>query len=206
MYRAMNVCYTGNVPDMMKLMAATITSTAASLSDEGVSQFIDELLDAKRIYVMGAGRSGLVAKGFAMRLMHLGMRSYVVGETITPAMKEGDTIVAYSGSGETKSIAELCETAKSIGGRLCLVTSNKDSRIGRIADCIVVIESHRDDVKDESAEYEVRQMRGEHRSFAPLGTIFETSAMIFSDAIVSSIMEIIKCEEKDLKCRHANIE
>ena len=202
----MNEGYGGNVQDMMKLMASTISSTAGSLSSEGVGQFIDELIGAKRIYVMGAGRSGLVAKGFAMRLMHLGMRSYVVGETITPAMKEGDTIVAYSGSGETKSIAELCETAKSIGGRLCLVTSNKDSRIGRIADCIVVIESHRDDVRDESAEYEVRQMRGEHRSFAPLGTIFETSAMIFSDAIISSIMEITQCEENDLKCRHANIE
>jgi 6-phospho-3-hexuloisomerase len=49
-------------------------------------------------------------------------------------------------------------------------------------------------------------MRGEHRSFAPLGTIFETSAMIFSDAIISSIMEITQCEENDLKCRHANIE
>jgi 6-phospho-3-hexuloisomerase len=202
----MNEGYGGNVQDMMKLMASTISSTAGSLSSEGVGQFIDELIGAKRIYVMGAGRSGLVAKGFAMRLMHLGMRSYVVGETITPAMKEGDTIVAYSGSGETKSIAELCETAKSIGGRLCLVTSNKDSRIGRIADCIVVIESHRDDVRDESAEYDVRQMRGEHRSFAPLGTIFETSAMIFSDAIISSIMEITQCEENDLKCRHANIE
>jgi 6-phospho-3-hexuloisomerase len=202
----MNEGYGGNVQDMMKLMASTISSTAGSLSSEGVGQFIDELIGAKRIYVMGAGRSGLVAKGFAMRLMHLGMRSYVVGETITPAMKEGDTIVAYSGSGETKSIAELCETAKSIGGRLCLVTSNKDSRIGRIADCIVVIESHRDDVRDESAEYDVRQMRGEHRSFAPLGTIFETSAMIFSDAIISSIMEITECEENDLKCRHANIE
>ncbi|NLO77568.1 MAG: 6-phospho-3-hexuloisomerase, partial [Methanomicrobiales archaeon] len=70
---------------MMKLMAATISSTATSLSNESVGQFIDELVGAERIYVMGAGRSGLVAKGFAMRLMHLGMHSYVVGETITPA-------------------------------------------------------------------------------------------------------------------------
>ncbi len=81
----MNECYAGNVQDMMKLMATTISSTADSLSDEGgVGQFIDELLSAKRIYVMGAGRSGLIAKAFAMRLMHLGMHSYVVGETITP--------------------------------------------------------------------------------------------------------------------------
>jgi 6-phospho-3-hexuloisomerase len=202
----MNDRKSNSVQDKMKLMASTITSTANVISDNEVGAFINELLTAERIYVLGAGRSGLVAKAFAMRLMHLGLRTYVVGETITPAMKEGDTIVAYSGSGETKSIAELCETAKTIGGRICLITSNKDSRIGRIADSVVVIESHRDAVNDESAEYEVRQMMGEHRSFAPLGTIFETTALIFSDAVISAIMEIIHVEEKDLKGRHANIE
>jgi len=202
----MNDRYSNSVQDMMKLMASTITSTADSLSDDEVNDFINELLTAERIYVLGAGRSGLVAKSFAMRLMHLGLRTYVVGETITPAMNEGDTIVAYSGSGETKSIAELCETAKAIGGRICLITSNKESRIGRIANSVVVIESHRDAVNDESAEYEVRQMMGEHRSFAPLGTIFETTAMVFSDAVISAIMEISNLEETDLKGRHANIE
>ncbi|WOF16147.1 6-phospho-3-hexuloisomerase [Methanoplanus sp. FWC-SCC4] len=200
----MSECKT--VQDMIRLMASKIEDMADSLSDEQVQKFIDEILNAERIYVMGAGRSGLVAKAFAMRLMHLGLRSYVIGETITPAMKEGDIVVAFSGSGETKTIAELCETAKSIGGRICLVSSKTDSRIGRIANCVVVIESHRDKVKDESEEYEIRQMMGEHKSFAPLGTLFETASMVFSDSIISAIMEITECEECDLKGRHANIE
>jgi len=195
-----------NVQDMIRLMASKLTEMANSLSDEEVSQFIDEILGAKSIYVMGAGRSGLVAKSFAMRLMHLGLKSYVIGETITPAMKEGDTVVAFSGSGETKTIAELCETAKGLNGKICLVTSKQDSRIGKIADCTVVIESHRDQVDDESAEYEIRQMMGDHKSFAPLGTLFETASMVFADSIISAVMEIIECEESDLKGRHANIE
>ena len=58
--------------------------------------FSPKILNARRIYVMGAGRSGLVAKGFAMRLMHLGFQSYVVGETITPALQKGDVIVIFS--------------------------------------------------------------------------------------------------------------
>lgn len=195
-----------NVQDMIRLMASKLEEMADSLSDKEVKQFIDEILGARSIYVMGAGRSGLVAKSFAMRLMHLGLKSYVIGETITPAMKEGDTVVAFSGSGETKTIAELCETAKALNGRICLVTSKKDSRIGKIANCTVVIESHRDQVDDESAEYEIRQMMGDHRSFAPLGTLFETGSMVFADSIISAVMEIIECEESDLKCRHANIE
>lgn len=192
---------------MICLMSSKIKEMGESLSDQQVSSFINEILGADRIYVMGAGRSGLVAKAFAMRLMHLGLKSYVIGETITPAMRSsGDIVVAFSGSGETKTIAELCETAKSIGGRICLVTSKAESRIGKIADCVVVIESHRDRVKDESEEYEVRQMMGEHKSFAPLGTLFETASMVFSDSIISAIMEKIECQESDLKGRHANIE
>ena len=77
------------VQDMMLLMASKIRAIAYKISDEDVRGFITELLNAKRIYVMGAGRSGLVAKAFAMRLMHLGMHAYVVGETITPALDTG---------------------------------------------------------------------------------------------------------------------
>jgi 6-phospho-3-hexuloisomerase len=195
-----------SVQEMMRLMGSKIQSTADLLSDEEVHQFLREILNANRIYVLGAGRSGLVAKEFAMRLMHLGLQSYVVGETITPSMKAGDTLVAFSGSGQTKTVAELAETSKNIGGRLCLVTSKKDSRIGRIADCIVVIESQRDKVSDESEEFEIRQMMGEHKSFAPMGTLFETTAMVFADAIISALMEITHCDLEELKDRHANIE
>ncbi|QYZ78173.1 6-phospho-3-hexuloisomerase [Methanofollis formosanus] len=194
------------VQDMMRLMASKIASIADTIADAEVESFLQELLCAKRIYVIGAGRSGLVAKAFAMRLMHLGLHSYVVGETVTPAMGEGDVLVVFSGSGRTKTVAELAETAKGIGGRVCLITSNPDSRIGKIADCIVEIESHRDEVKDESAEFEIRQMMGQHKSFAPLGTIFETTSMVFTDAIVSRLMEITETNVEDLKCRHANIE
>ncbi|NLA38728.1 MAG: 6-phospho-3-hexuloisomerase [Methanomicrobiales archaeon] len=195
-----------SVKNMMRLMATRIETIADVMSDEEIDALIDEILDAKRIYTMGAGRSGLVAKSFAMRLMHLGLLAFVVGETVTPAMKSGDIIIVFSGSGATKTVADISETAKEIGGRICLVTAKKESRIGRIADCIVIIESQRDRIADESAEFEVRQMMGEHKSFAPLGTIFETAAMVFADAIISRLMEITRCRPEDLQCRHANIE
>jgi 6-phospho-3-hexuloisomerase len=194
------------VHEMMGLMASKIRSIADSLSDEEIDGFIDEILQARRIYTMGAGRSGLVAKAFAMRLMHLGFTSYVVGETITPALKQGDLIVVFSGSGRTKTVADIAETAKEIGGKICLITSNPTSRIGMIADRIVVIEHERDAVRDDAAEFEIRQMMGDHKSFAPLGTLFETAAMVFADAIISDLMEIIKVDEKSLADRHTNIE
>jgi 6-phospho-3-hexuloisomerase len=194
------------VQEMMRLMASKIREIANTISDEDAEKFIQELLSAKRIYVIGAGRSGLVAKAFAMRLMHLGLHAYVVGETITPALNKGDVMVIFSGSGRTKTVADLAETARDIGGRICLITSNADSRIGKIADCIVIIEHHRDAVADDAAEFEIRQMMGDHKSFAPLGTLFETASMVFADAVISRMMEITQVDESALKNRHTNIE
>jgi 6-phospho-3-hexuloisomerase len=194
------------VQEMMRLMASKIREIANSISDEDAEKFIHELLNAKRVYVVGAGRSGLVAKAFAMRLMHLGLHAYVVGETITPALNKGDLMVIFSGSGRTKTVADLAETARDIGGKICLITSNADSRIGKIADCVVIIEHHRDTVADDAAEFEIRQMMGDHKSFAPLGTLFETASMIFADAVISRMMEITQTDESALKNRHTNIE
>jgi 6-phospho-3-hexuloisomerase len=191
---------------MMRLMARKIMATADTLKDQETEAFLREILDADRIYVMGAGRSGLVAKAFAMRLMHLGFTAFVVGETITPAMRGKDLLVIFSGSGRTKTIADIAETAHAIGGRIALITANRESRIGAIADVIVKIEHQRDEVKDDTVEFEVRQMTGEHKSFAPLGTLFETAAMVFADACISLLMEISQIDEKELKNRHANIE
>lgn len=194
------------VQGMMQLMATRIASIADTISDEEIDRFIDLLLKAERIYVMGAGRSGLVAKAFAMRLMHLGLSSFVVGETITPSFTPRDVMVVLSGSGRTKTVADIAETAKEIGGKIGLLTSNPDSRIGRIADCIVILESIRDDVPDDSTEFDIRQMTGDHKSFAPLGTIFETTSMIFADSIISRLMELRQVDEIQLKSRHANME
>ncbi|MEN6443542.1 MAG: 6-phospho-3-hexuloisomerase [Methanoregula sp.] len=194
------------VQEMMQLMASKIRQIANSMPDTDIEKFITELLNAQRIYVMGAGRSGLVAKAFAMRLMHLGLQAYVVGETITPALSPGDVIVVFSGSGKTKTVADIAETGKDLGAHICLITANADSRIGKIANSIVIIEHQRDDVEDDAAEFEIRQMMGEHKSFAPLGTLFETASMVFGDAVISRLMEITKTDESALKNRHANIE
>lgn len=194
------------VQEMMRLMASRIRSIANTIADDDVKKFLAELLQAKRVYVIGAGRSGLVAKAFAMRLMHLGLQAYVVGETITPALNKGDLMVVFSGSGKTKTIADIAKTAHEIGAHICLITSNADSVIGNLSECVVIIEQQRDAVQDDAAEFEIRQMMGDHKSFAPLGTLFETASMIFADAAISRLMEITSTDESALKNRHTNIE
>jgi 6-phospho-3-hexuloisomerase len=201
-----------SIQELMRLIISATHSVAKELSDREEEQFMQALITSPRIYVAGAGRSGLVAKAFAMRLMHLGMESYVVGETITPAMEEGDLLVAFSGSGETHSITEICRTAKAIGGRLALLTSSNESTMAKIADVMVVLNSRPYDDEGLSSDFAIRQITGEHRSGAvynpksPTGSLFETAAMIFSDAVILELMDLRHTGMDEIVDNYSNIQ
>ena len=56
--------------------------------DEGqLRELESRVKKADKIFVAGAGRSLMMIRGFAMRLMHMGFTAYVVGETVTPAIR-----------------------------------------------------------------------------------------------------------------------
>ncbi len=61
-------------------------------------------MNQKKIFVAGAGRSGFMAKSFPMRMMHMGIDAYVIGETVTPNFEKDDILIIESGSGETKGL------------------------------------------------------------------------------------------------------
>jgi len=195
------------VKSAMKVIAANVQAIADEIDYAEVKTLVTDILTAhqnqKRLFVMGAGRSGLVVKGFAMRLMHLGFNVYVVGETVTPAVETDDLLVVVSGSGETKSINEMSALAKAQGTRLAAVTSNKNSSLGTISDTIVVVKGR---TKASAMDFMARQVVGSHISFAPLGTMFEISTMVFLDGIIAALMETTKKSEEDLKKKHATLE
>jgi 6-phospho-3-hexuloisomerase len=77
--------------------------------------------------------------------------------------------------------------------------------LGKIADFVVRI-GGRVLPEDESRDYFTRQILGIHEPLTPLGTLFELSAMIYLDALISEIVELMGKSEEDLARRHANIE
>ena len=198
------------IPVFMQQMAATIAKAAGMLDKEQMTGFFLGMLSARRVYVAGAGRSGFIAKAFGLRLLHLGLDVYVVGETITPAFRPGDTLVVFSGSGETHSMISISRTAKDLGGKVCLITSSPDSKIGKIADSIVNLGDLTGYYRKDKNSFEIRQLTGEYRSvssaFAPLGTLFETLALVFSDAVISALMEEKKEEISQMRARLTNVE
>jgi 6-phospho-3-hexuloisomerase len=173
-----------------------------------VDRLIDILLkaynDRRKILVMGAGRSGLVGRAFAMRLLHLGFNSYVLGDTIVPSISRGDVAIAISGSGRTQLILTAAEAAKKVGATVVAITSYPDSPLGALADLVVWVPGRAKTSRVE--DFFARQILGIHEPLAPLGTLFEDTTAIFLDGVIYALMKKLGVKEEDMSLRHANIE
>ena len=189
-----------------KDLIESVRESLTRVNLDQVEKMIVEMLVStdRRILVLGTGRSGLVGRAFAMRLMHLGFQVYVMGETITPSIGRGDLVIALSGSGTTKLVVTAAEIGKTVGAKIIAVTSYPDSDIAKLADHIVIIKG-RTKVADEQ-DYFLRQLMGEHEPMAPLGTVFEISMMTFLDGVIVELMRRLGLTENELRKRHATIE
>ncbi|WP_295598663.1 6-phospho-3-hexuloisomerase [uncultured Methanobrevibacter sp.] len=189
----------------IKAILNNIETAQDYLDEEAIEKFEEIIMGSKNIFVTGAGRSGLAAKAFAMRLMHLGLSAYVVGETISPAIYADDCIVAISGSGETNTIVSAARIAKNRGSKVLALTSYPDSTLGQLCDSYILVKGRtKKEVDDEN--YMKRQIHGNYTSLTPLGTAFELTTLVFLDAIVSELMEKMHQTESDLKARHTVLE
>ena len=161
-------------------------------TDDNYDQQLTNLLDgAKRIFVSGAGRSGLIGRFFAMRLMHSGYDVSVVGEIVTPSIKAGDLLIIISGSGETEQLVAFTKKAKEIGAKIVLISAKDESTIGNLAELTLQI--------GRSEQYgKVKGM--------PMGTVFELSTLLFLEATVSHMIHDKGIAEEEMRARHANLE
>jgi 6-phospho-3-hexuloisomerase len=137
-----------------------------------------------------------MVKAFAMRLMHIGFESYVVGETITPAIGKRDLLFIGSGSGETPSLAVIAQNAKKTGAQIALVTIFPQSTIGRLANLIISIQA---------PTYKTEKAVGVS-SVQPKGSLFEQSMLLMLDAVVLALMIKMKKKLNSIMIHHANLE
>ena len=191
--------------DAINAILDNIRNAEDYLNEDDVTKFINIIGESNNIFVIGAGRSGLAAKAFAMRLMHLGISTYVVGETTTPAINEGDCLIAISGSGETSTIVSPAKIAKNRGANVLALTSYPESSLGKLADSYIFVKG-RTKVEADDKNYMKRQIHGNYTSLTPLGTAFELTSLVFLDGLVSELMEVMEQTESDLKARHTVLE
>jgi 6-phospho-3-hexuloisomerase len=172
-----------------------IETVIVQVAEEQLGKLAAELQKAKRIFIIGEGRSGFMAKSFAMRLMHLGATVYVVGETTTPAIAEGDLLVAVSGSGTTKSVVWTAEKAQELGCTVIAVTTNPESPLAAVATEILHVPA--------ATKY---RRENELKTIQPLGSLFDQSVHLFFDTICLLFSKLNEVDHTQALGRHSNLE
>lgn len=166
-----------------KIIAETDLSTAKALLT---------LVDAAgRTFIGGAGRSLLVSRFFAMRLVHAGYSVSMIGEVVTPAIKADDLLILVSGSGGTETLLPFVKKAKSVGAKLVVISMKKSSPMADAAD--LTIQIGHDDSFPLTTEM-------------PMGSQFELSTLVFLEGAIADLIKAKNLTEQGMRALHANLE
>ena len=174
-----------------KLILDKITSVLDVTAPGNDDKLMQLIAQAGRMFVTGAGRSGLVSRFFAMRLTHCGYKVSMVGEIVTPSIQAGDLFIVISGSGGTETLLPLVKKAKSMNAKVAVISMKDKSAMADMADLVVQVG------KDESYGklYEM-----------PMGSVFELTTLVYLEAIIAKIMHAKGLTEDGMRAIHANLE
>jgi 6-phospho-3-hexuloisomerase len=184
------------VKDYRRLVLDEVRQVLERVSARDADRFVAALARARRIYITGVGRSGLVVKAFGQRLMHLGIVVHLADEITAPAISRGDVLVACSGTGTTQLTLYLARKARAIGARVLALTARPRSPLARLARHVVEIPAPLE---------RGRRARGV-RTRQPARSLFEQALFLFLDAVVLKLIETLGVGPRKIERRHANLE
>jgi 6-phospho-3-hexuloisomerase len=176
------------------LILNELERTLAAVSEAEIAVAQRMILTANRVFLTGAGRTGLALKMIAMRLMHLGLAVHVAGDATTPAIGPGDLLLVASGSGTTAGPVHAAEVAVKTGARVLALTATPASRLGTLAKALVVIPAA------------AKQDHGGTISEQYAGALFEQSVLLVMDAMFQALWHEGGESAEELWKRHANLE
>jgi 6-phospho-3-hexuloisomerase len=165
-----------------------VTQSLAAVDPKLINQVVDALLKAPAIFVYGAGRSGIIGRAFAMRLVQTGLSAYVIGESVTPIVHRGDAVFILSNRGESSSSTQTANIVRREGAELIVVTARGTSKLAHAASYLISLDF---------AEDAPRPL------YAPLGTLFESASLRLTDALIAEILVARGESEDSMRRRHA---
>jgi 6-phospho-3-hexuloisomerase len=174
-----------------------LSRTIDSAEVDRTPELVSAIAKAARVFVAGAGRSGLMMRSFAMRLMQIGVEAYVVGETTTPDIQKADLLIIGSGSGATGGPVSYAHIAKHAGIRVVAITSARESPLMELADITVRLPA---------PTPKVHEAKGPPPSVQPLGSLYEQTLLIYLDALIILLMKEMNVAVETLLRRHTTLE
>lgn len=177
----------------MQTIIGELGTAAGVIPEAAIARTIEKIEHHARIFVYGTGRSGLMLKALAMRLMQIGRTAYVVGETTTPSIAAGDLLIAASASGTTVSVCQTAESARAQGADLLILTAEPEAKLAQIATPDIIIPSA---TKHSTSAASVQ----------PLGSLFEQMLLIVFDSIILRMNRAQNGANEAMAARHASLE
>jgi 6-phospho-3-hexuloisomerase len=174
--------------DSSRFLLKEIESILSNDHKANVEEVIDLIVKADKIFVYGVGRSGLVAKAFAIRLVQLGLSVYFVGDIATPIVDEKSLVLLISATGETMSAIQTANICRRVGAKVVVITAKASSKLAHAGNVIFPLQTERTD---------------DSRKLAPLGTLFEDAAMILLDGIIAELMDKMGQDDGQMRSRHS---
>lgn len=162
-----------------------------NINEKEYRQLVDLFKKDLRFFFTGEGRSGLIAKVIAMRLMHSGKTVFVIGETTTPAITERDALIVLSGSGKTANTLNVLESASKVGAPIFMITTNTEVLAQYNGLCIPAATKYR--------------LPNEPETIQPLGNQFDQAAHLILDAAIIDSLDSLQTNDT-LKNKHSNLE
>ena len=178
-----------SLPEKAAGIARDVAAVLVGVHREEAKALARIVWHAKSIFLLGAGRTGLVTRAFGTRLVQLGKVCHVVGESTTPAIGPRDLLLACSRTGETKTVVVLAQASASSGAKVAVITADRRSTLARLGDVVVELPM--------AAEAVARQ---------PLGSLFEQALFLLLDGMAWGIAEGRPEALFEMKLRHANLE
>lgn len=116
-----------------------LKNTVDLIRSEDVHKCAEMLIDARRIYFIGIGYSGIIAQDSNYKFMRIGLNTTSFDSShnmimMASIMEQNDLIVAISHTGETKEIIKTIEVAKENNVKVISITENSDSSIANLSD------------------------------------------------------------------------
>jgi len=165
--------------------------------DEGaLDELAETIAGAPQIAAYGVGREGLMMKGLAMRLYHLGLDAHVVGDMSTPALGPGDLLLVSAGPGHFATVAALVGVATAAGARTACVTARPDGAVPR--QCDVVLHLPAQTMADDEGPTAT--------SVLPMGSLYEGAQYLVFELLILRLRERLGASAQAMRARHTNLE
>ena len=184
-----------NLAETVSRSIEELKGVADALSSTEMTSLSREMAEARRIALYGVGREGLVMRGLAMRLYHLGLDAHVVGSMDCPPIGKGDSLIVSAGPGSFFTVLALMNVASNAGARTVVFTAEPSGAAARLADAVFKVPAQT-----------MASDRAARESLLPMGSLYELSLWLYCDLFVLALQERLGVSYDKMRSRHTNLE